>query len=50
MNLPVHVISLARAADRRESITALPDADGGDSTHPLVAHAAEQKTKRATST
>jgi len=28
MNLPVYVISLARAADRRESITALLDADG----------------------
>jgi len=27
-NLPVYVISLARAADRRESITALLDADG----------------------
>jgi len=28
MNIPVYVISLARAADRRESITALLDADG----------------------
>jgi len=28
MNIPVYVISLSRAADRRESITALPDADG----------------------
>ena len=28
MNLPVYVISLARAADRRESITALLNADG----------------------
>jgi len=50
MNIPVHVISPARAADRRESITALLNADGGDSAHPFVAHAAEQKTKRATST
>jgi len=50
MNLPVHVISPARAADRRESITALLNADGGDTALPLAVLAAEQKTKRATST